>query len=377
MTQAHVLVWVQHLLGTGHLRRATTLAGAMAARGLAVTVASGGPPVAWPLPAGVDLVQLPPVHTDVDFAALLDARGRPVDDAFRARRRDALLALFRRLEPGVLITEMFPFGRRMFRFELCPLLEAAAAARPRPWVVSSVRDILVARSDPARYAWMRDVALAHFDRVLVHADPALIPFGLSFPHAAELGGRLIHTGYVTEDEPPPPTADGVGEVIVSAGGGRVGARLLEVARAARPLARHAAPWRLIGGAGRGTAGDGAGLILDRQRTDFRALLANALLSVSQAGYNTVVEALKLGRPMLLVPFETASETEQGLRAERLARVGLAGVVRENALSPIGLARAVDARLDAPPPPVTGFALDGAARSADLVAQLVASGEPPR
>ena len=39
-----VLFWVQHLLGTGHLRRALTVSAAMAERGLAVTLASGGPP---------------------------------------------------------------------------------------------------------------------------------------------------------------------------------------------------------------------------------------------------------------------------------------------------------------------------------------------
>ena len=68
---------------------------------------------------------------------------------FRALRRDRLLALFQELRPRVIITEMFPFGRRAFRFELVPLLEAAARARPRPWRLCSVRDVLVRKPDPA------------------------------------------------------------------------------------------------------------------------------------------------------------------------------------------------------------------------------------
>ena len=63
------------------------------------------------------------------------------------------------------------------------------------------------------------------------------------------------------------------------------------------------------------------MALDRHRADFDALFANSLLSVSQAGYNTVVEGLRLGKPMVLVPFETATETEQRIRAERLAEPG--------------------------------------------------------
>ena len=47
------LVWVQHLLGSGHLRRALSLAEALAASGLGTTVATGGPPMPWPAPPGV------------------------------------------------------------------------------------------------------------------------------------------------------------------------------------------------------------------------------------------------------------------------------------------------------------------------------------
>ena len=67
-----VLFWVQHLLGSGHLKRALTLARAMAGEGLRVVVASGGMPVPWLGADGVELVQLPPVQAgDLTFAGLL------------------------------------------------------------------------------------------------------------------------------------------------------------------------------------------------------------------------------------------------------------------------------------------------------------------
>src|SRR5687767_10412741 len=99
-----ILFWVQHLLGTGHLKRAATLARAMAERGLRVVIASGGPPAPWLVGEGVELIQLPSVRaSDLAFTSLLDEHERPIDDAFRALRRDRLLALFDELRPRVLI----------------------------------------------------------------------------------------------------------------------------------------------------------------------------------------------------------------------------------------------------------------------------------
>ena len=378
-----VLFWVQHLLGTGHLKRAATLARAMAARGLRVVIVSGGTPAPWLVGAGIEMVQLPPVRaSDLAFTSLLDEHDRPIDDDFRARRRDGLLALFAELRPRVIITEMFPFGRRAFRFELWPLLEAAARARPRPCRLCSVRDVLVRKPDPASYAWMLEQARAHFERILVHTDPQLVPFALTFPYARALGERMVETGYVVEPLTAP-SAEGRSEVLVSAGGGRVGAALLEAALAARPLSSlRARPWRLIAGghvADDAIAGLQARLpkdvVLEHRRDDFTGLLANSLLSVSQAGYNTVLEGLRFQKPLVLVPFETATETEQRTRAERLVNLGLAEVVWESELTPQRLAGAIDRAWRARSAARPALALDGAARTADLVAACATAAVP--
>ncbi len=62
-----VFFYVQHLLGVGHLKRAATLARALAAGGFEVTLASGGMPV-----EGIDVLQLPPASSDAAFKQLLD-----------------------------------------------------------------------------------------------------------------------------------------------------------------------------------------------------------------------------------------------------------------------------------------------------------------
>ena len=77
----NVLIAVTHLLGTGHLARALTLARAFVAQGHKVQILSGGGPAPQLDHSGVDLLQLPPLRSDgVDFTRLLIAgwqcRGR-------------------------------------------------------------------------------------------------------------------------------------------------------------------------------------------------------------------------------------------------------------------------------------------------------------
>ena len=84
--------YVQHLLGIGHLARASRIARALAEDGFDVTVVTGGTPVAgFPGPL-VHHVALPPITAgDAGFSGLADIDGNPVDDAFKDNRRDLSL----------------------------------------------------------------------------------------------------------------------------------------------------------------------------------------------------------------------------------------------------------------------------------------------
>src|SRR6185437_5536233 len=159
------------------------------------------------------------------FSTILDGEGRPIDEAFKNRRRSLVLAAYAALRPQALLIESFPFGRRAFRFELLPLLDAAHAAAPRPAVIASIRDILVAKRGPARAAETVALVRRYFDRVLVHGDPALVPLDASFPAAPEIADRIAYTGYVASSDGADDGRSGAGEVIVSTGGGAVGAAL--------------------------------------------------------------------------------------------------------------------------------------------------------
>ncbi|MDA0702441.1 MAG: glycosyltransferase [Proteobacteria bacterium] len=372
-----ILIHVQHLLGSGHLRRIALIARALAAAGHGTHVISGGLPVPDLDLGDASFLQLPALRAaDESFSGLIDANGRMLDDALRTERRAILLNELATFRPDALIVEMYPFGRRALAFELEPLIDAARATRPRPLMLCSVRDVVPRKSAP-REAEILAVARDRFDRILVHGDSALLPFEVSFPPAAALGERLAYTGYVTPAPEPPggPDAPGYGEVLVSAGGGAVGARLLRAARDARPLSIHGSgrPWRLIAGTALAedsyrdlAASAGEGLVVERHRADFRALLANCHISVSQAGYNTVLEVLATGKQGVVVPYVGRGETEQSLRAERLALGGFVISLAEADLNPKTLAKAVDAAIEAPNPTGPRPRLDGIRGSLDLI-----------
>ncbi len=384
MSKQRAFFYVQHLLGIGHLKRAVTLARAMAATGLEVTLASGGAPVAGLAPEGdsrgVRVVQLPPASAqDLSFKRLVDGEGRPIDEQWQGLRRAALLAAWRAADAQVLVLELFPFGRRQMRFELLPLLEAASVAARRPAIACSVRDILGAQKSAAReeetIAWVE----RYFDRVYVHGDPGVIAFERTFPGASRIAKRIEYTGYVVEAAPVAAGDAGKGEVIVSAGGGAVGAALLAAALRAKPLtALRARRWRVLAGnnlpdadfrALAGLAAEAGGIELERSRPDFTTLLGNCELSISQAGYNTLMETIRAGARAVVVPFAGGHETEQSLRARCFAERGLLELVEERALAPHTLAAAIERAMHKPPAPPRSINLDGAQHAAESIAQL--------
>jgi predicted glycosyltransferase len=379
MTRARVFFYVQHLLGIGHLRRAAAITRALERQGLAVAFVAGGEPVPGLDLGGAEMISLPPARAgDSGFNSIVDADGRPIDDAWRERRRSALLAAFERTAPAAVLIELYPFGRRPFRFELRPLLDAAAAQRPRPAILCSVRDILVSKSDPQRTAEIVEIVRRSFDLVLVHGDPRLIEFGATFAGAGEIADRLRYTGYVVGDTPE--IADshmGEGEILVSAGGGVVGAPLLRAAIGARALTRVAdRPWRLIAGPNLPepefralAAAAGPNALVERFRTDFQTLLRNCRLSVSQAGYNTVMELLAAGTRAVVVPFAEGGETEQPVRARLLAERGLLTVVDPDKLTPETLAAGIDAACRSARP-IVSFDLSGADGTARAIIDAI-------
>ncbi|WP_062012862.1 glycosyltransferase [Aureimonas sp. AU4] len=369
-----VLIAVTHLLGVGHLARAALLGRGLVAAGHEVCLASGGRPVPNLDVSGLGLVQLPPVHCrDADFRVLWGEDGQVLDDALRGARREALLGAFHRTRPDVVVTETYPFGRRSLRAEFEALVAAAWDRPDRPALLASVRDILNPPSRPEKAAWAERVVAERYDGVLVHGDPSAVPLERSWPVGEALRPRLLYTGYVA-DRPALPGGPRGREIVVSGGGGTAGLPLFRAAVAASRLGGgEGPPWRVLVGHGVPeaefaalAAGAHERLVVERARPDFPALLARAAVSVSQSGYNTVLDLSAAGTPAVLVPFEEGSEQEQRLRAEGLAASGRAVLLPAADLSPEALVRAVETARELPQGAGASVNTEGVARSVALV-----------
>ena len=369
-----ILFYVQHLLGIGHLRRTLAIAEACQNAGTPVEVITGGMPINLQQASPVLVHQLEPLQSaDLSFTSIVDRRGAPLNDVLETVRTKELLRLFHDLRPEVLVTELFPFGRRRFQFELLPLLEAARAAKTP--VLCSVRDSVQKRSkarEAETIGWLR----TYYQRVLVHGEKEFLPLSDSFGEFDEISDLVSYTGFVDTTSYPKRRGESSlrrsQEVLVSAGGGKAGERLYLAAAEASALSMHPdIVWRILAGTSPDTnlvtrlrQMGAETMTVESNRADFRALLSGCRLSVSQAGYNSVVDILASGAPALLVPFAgEGGETEQPARAQHLQAIQRAQVLPEANLDGPTLAVATDSLLAQSPESFMPVACNGAERSA--------------
>ena len=171
MMSSSVFFYVQHLWGVGHVYRATRVAKGLAKSGFNVHLIWGGTQIPGFNFDGMQVHFLDAVRTsDASFSQLLNSAGDEFADADKERRVADLLSLYDQIDPDILITEAFPFGRRQMRFELLPLLKRANQSKKRPLIVSSIRDIMQEGRKEKRVEESNELVHQYFDLILVHGD---------------------------------------------------------------------------------------------------------------------------------------------------------------------------------------------------------------
>lgn len=337
-----------HLTGTGHLVRTLNLARAAERLGHETVVLNGGRALDHVDASGVPVIQLPAVTVKgLEFNTLRKPNGALVDPVYMHTRATRITDALNQYGVDALVTELFPLGRRVLRAEFLAAIAAARARNPRVAILCSVRD--VPEPKPKRLTEAIETLRAHFNGVLVHGDAAFLPLDTTWPLPSDL--PVHHCGYLGQAMPA--VAERSRTVLVSAGGGVLGRRLLEIAAKAAALSSR--PWHiLVGGAdapgianalqSEVTVGE---VTIQPARPDYRDLLAGAGCSISLCGYNTAVELADCRTPALLVPSDEADEKEQTLRAGRLANHPGIEVAALSAVSPQSLAAIAEGLATAP------------------------------
>ncbi len=366
-----VMFYCQHVLGMGHLVRSTEVVRALAENFSVLFVLGGEIPAGFDMPEQIQTLKLPPLKATPDFSTLQSCDPSRDLESTKAMRRDLLMRVYDHFHPDILVTELFPFGRKHISFEMLTLIERACCCeqRQKPLVVCSLRDILVARDDQEEYeARVCRTINTFYDLVLVHGDSNFQRLEETFRCAPDLLCPIEYTGYVVQiqhadigsilleiEQDTTPT------IVVSNGGGQTpeGHLLLEGTLRAAAVLQGEIPHRICVFAGpfipesvymrlQELAKPLSNVSLTRYTPHLSSFLAQADLSISMAGYNTIMDILTAGVRALVYPFTGGGNHEQALRASRLAALGVLTALHEWELAPDQLALIIQSALTSSP-----------------------------
>lgn len=331
-----IIHYCQHVLGMGHFFRSLEIARALDRE--EVIFVAGGPPPDQPLPPNVKYRQLPGLCMNENFGGLMPTdEGRELEEV-KEERTATLFKIFEKEKPDVFLIELFPFGRKAFRFELLPVLDAIKEGNfGNVKVVCSLRDILVERNDGGKHETRCVKYLnKYFDLLLIHSDPKIAALDETFQALDQIKIPYEYTGFAAR-KPAKNVRDKIRAdlnvtdseklLIASAGGGKVGGPLMQsVLESFIKLHPQNSRLFMLTGpfldeekfAGLCTAANGHNSIhIQRFAANFTDLLTAGDAMISMAGYNTCMDILTSCIPAAVFPF--AQNHEQRMRAERIAK----------------------------------------------------------
>jgi predicted glycosyltransferase len=347
-----ILFYCQHILGIGHLIRSMQIVQGLS-QDFQICFVNGGQVIPdFEIPEGVEVINLPALKTDSEFRSLQVIDSDLSLDDVKEIRKQKLLYLYETLKPDLLIIELFPFGRKQFKFELVPLLDRVKECGNQTQVVCSLRDIVVGKKDQAAHeAKVRELIDRYFDLVLVHSDESFMPLEISFSSSTELNTQIAYTGYVIQSSPTDTAIDPEDliqlnrpepMILASIGGGRFGHELVDAVIQAAPILAKTVPHHIHVFAGIFMPDEKYREIQQRievlqdqgihnvtfRRYTHRLLdyMNQADLSISMGGYNTTMNVLSTGVRSLMLTFMGNADQEQEIRARALESRGILNVL---------------------------------------------------
>lgn len=348
-----ILFYCQHLLGLGHLTRSLATCRELAEH-FDVDFIQGGPDAKKTLThPHFRHIFLDPMLMREQDSSLYDPTGKYTPEELMERRRQQIEQTVGSHSYDAVITELFPFGRKKFKKEILGLIDLARQKNPQAKVYCGLRDILVQKKDGAtRDAQMAQIVCDYYDGVFVHSDEHILKLEETFTQVEMIKSKLHYTGFITEAHPMKIARETrQPQVLVSMGGGIVGSEMvLAVAKAASLLPEFEfrfflgpyAPTDLRRELELIQSNSAAKISIEGFSNNFEAELQKAALSISLAGYNTLMNTLNTSTMALMYPY--LANEEQTLRGRKFEPTGtvkmfypedlssntLAGLIREYA-----------------------------------------------
>ncbi|MEL7245043.1 MAG: glycosyltransferase [Cyanobacteria bacterium J06573_2] len=385
-----LLFYCQHILGMGHLVRSMEIV-----RGLMsdfqVCFLNGGQIIKeFNIPDGIEVVNLPAIKTDAEFKQLMPVDSNLSLAEIQEIRKNKLLQVADEFKPDVLMVELFPFGRGKFSFELIPLLEKLQASEKPVKIVSSLRDIVVTKTNQEKYEnKVCRLMNQYFDMLLIHGDKNFVPLDESFSRVKDIQSQTKYTGYVVQKPKLNPELTEEDKnvidsekplILVSVGGGRFGHELIDCVIASAEILEQKishqiqiftgpfAPEEKIQ-AWQKLAENKNNLRVNRYTRNLLSYMQKADLSISMSGYNTTLNVMTTGVRAMILPFKGNNDQEQRIRAGKLDSLGVVKMLDESDLQSEIFAQKVIDYLATEPNKVS-FDANGVENTAALIKNLV-------
>lgn len=306
----------QYSNGVGHLARCSTIAKALTSLAH-VTMFSGGKPIeGYIAPSGVDFVQLPAIR----WGTTANASAVPVEPGFtmaevEEMRSKLLVESYLRLKPKIIIIEYFHFAPKRFGKTLNELFDAINQEQERPIIICSTRTYPMrpwdtnADADAAR---INEQLRENFSCVLHHADAKLFPLTSLGPYlqSALSGITVWQTGFIRRQLNQTANRRASNGLLLTVGGGSAfGAKLLQRwINAARvgssdlfPINAVCGPLMDVNDRKILRAQQDGNISVHDWVANMDELISSSRAVVCMGGYNTLVEALSLKKPVLAFP----------------------------------------------------------------------------
>lgn len=376
-SRLRVLMYSHNGFGLGHLKRTTNIAARFVKEvpTSSVLMLVGSPAgVSFPLPPGVDFVKVPSI-IKLDSGVWRPRSlhiGREMAKALRASMIQKAAEIFM---PNLFLVDYIPTG---VWGELLPTLQMLKEREHPAKVVLGLRDILDA-PDVTRELWRQEDAYealkTYYDCVFIYGCEEIFDTASQYGLSGALARKVKYCGYLCSEEACKPNEQMRDElqikkdkfIVVTGGGGYDAYPMMRTCMEAFQRLGAAVPYEAIVIAGplmedeqrewlRKQA-EGLPVRVLRYAEDHLGFLNAADLVISMAGYNTLLEAVRLRKRVLVVPREGPS-VEQRIRAEMFSRLGLVHAIPPEELSPSVLAQAIGRNLDTRPVPLLPLNMDG-------------------
>jgi predicted glycosyltransferase len=364
-----IAFYCQNVLGLGHITRSRAILRELTKKN-EVTFLQGGQET------GIDLqfpslkkISLPPIMMNEGDGSLYVPESKNTLDEQWANRRRAIESLSDQ-KFDALVIELYPFGRKQFREEIEFLQDLIRKKNSRLITFCSLRDIMIQKlSEPKRAEQIIKSINKRLDYVIVHSDENLLPLELTWPHVSQIKNKIFYSGFVTETKFTSQQRSRGKEILVSAGGGNVGEDLyFAIANECEKFPEYQFQFVFGPYAKKEFQENFQKHILHKKNAftenlikNFEERLSQSRLSISLAGYNTVMNILNTQTPALLYPYQ--ANWEQETRLNIFEKSGCLKVLRT--LDPHSVEESIRQAL-AFTPKIGAINLEGAKQTAEFI-----------